>query len=83
MVSIKERVANKSIVDGQDEQKVLNFIAHEKVVTLEMIVEQFPWLRWGDLFLIVGRFRREGLVTIKQVNSNLEIWMNERHYQME
>ena len=52
---------------------MLNFIADEKVVTLEMIVERFPWLRWGDLFSIVGGFRREGFVTVYQVDSILEV----------
>ena len=41
MVSIKERLWAKSIFEGQHEQKVLNFIAEEQVVTLEMIVENF------------------------------------------
>ena len=73
MVSLKERVGAKPIFEGQDGQKVLNFIADEKVVTLEMIVERFPWLRWGDLFSIVGGFRREGFVTVYQVDSILEV----------
>ena len=73
MISIKERGWAKTMVAGQDEQKVLNFIAAEKLVTLERIVEQFPWIRWSDLFLILGRFRREGLVTVHQVGSCLEM----------
>ena len=73
MVGIKERVWAKSIVEGPHEQKVLNFIAEEQVVTLEKIVEKFPWIRWSDLFLILGRFRREGLVTVHQVGSCLEM----------
>ena len=77
MVSTKERVWGESIVGEQDGKKVLNFIADEKVVTLEMIVERFPWLRWGDLFLMVGRFRREDLVTIHQVDSHLEVRIKE------
>ena len=77
MVSTKERVRAESIVGEQDGQKVLNFIADEKVVTLEMIVERFPWLRWGDLFSRVGGFRRGGLVTIHQVGSHLEVRIKE------
>lgn len=78
MVSLKEKVWAKSTIDGQDEQHVLNFIASEKVVTLEMIVEQFPWIRWGDLFSALGRFRREGLMTVHQVDSVLEMRIQER-----
>jgi len=44
MVSIKERLWAKSTFEGQHEQKVLNFIAEKEVVTLEMIVEKFPWI---------------------------------------
>ena len=73
MVSIKERVADKSIVEGQDGQKIWNFIVEEQVTTLDKIVEKFPWIRWGDLFSILGRLRREGRMTVHQVDSILEI----------
>ena len=78
MVSIKERLWAKSIFEGQHEQRVLNFIAEEQVVTLEMIVEKFPWIRWGDLFSILGRLRREGLVTVHQVDMILEVRIEEQ-----
>ena len=79
MVSKKERLWAKSTREGQHEQKVLNFIAEEQVVTLEMIVERFPWIRWGHLFSMLGRFRREGLVTVHQVDQILEVRIkNER-----
>ena len=82
MVSLKERVGAKPIFDGHDEQKVLNFIAEEQVVTLEMIVEKFPWIRWGDLFSILGRFRREGLVTVHQVDMILEVRIKEQTFEV-
>ncbi len=78
MVSLKEKGWAKSTIDALDEQHVLNFIASEKVVTLEMIVEQFPWIRWGDLFSTLGRFRREGLMTVHQVDAVLEMRIQER-----
>ena len=77
MVSLKEEAGAQSMVVGHDEQLVLNFIASEKVVRLELIVEQFPWIRWGDLFAALGRFRREGLMTVHQVDSVLEIRVQE------
>ena len=82
MVSIKERLWAKSIFEGQHEQRVLNFIAEEQVVTLEMIVEKFPWIRWGDLFSILGRLRREGLVTVRQVDMILEVRIKEQTYEV-
>lgn len=82
MVSLKERVEAKPIYDGQDEQKVLNFIAEEQVVTLEMIVESFPWIRWGDLFSTLGKFRREGLVTIHQVDTILKVRIKEQAFEV-
>jgi hypothetical protein len=82
MVSIKERMWAKSIFKGQNEQKALNFIAEEQVVTLEMIVEKFPWIRWGDMFSIVGRLRREGLVTVHQVDMVLEVRIKERAFEV-
>ena len=78
MVSVTETVWANSIVDEQDWQKVLNFIAEEQVVTLEMIVGKFPWIRWGDLFSILGRLRREGLVTVHQVDMILEVRIKEQ-----
>ena len=82
MVSSKERMWAKSIFKGQNEQKILNFIAEEQVVMLEMIVEKFPWIRWGDMFSIVGRFRREGLVTVHQVDIALEVRIKERAFEV-
>ena len=78
MVSIKERLWAKSNFEGQHEQKVLNFIAEEQIVTLEKIVENFPGIRWGDLFSILGRLRREGLVTVHQVDMILEVRIKEQ-----
>ena len=82
MVSIKEKVWAKSIFEGQHEQKVLNFIVEEQVVTLKKIVEKFPWIRWGDLFSILGRFRREGLVTVHQVDMILEVRIKEQTFKV-
>ena len=82
MVSIKERLWAKSIFVGQHEQKVLNFIVEEQIVTLERIVEKFPWIRWGDMFSIVGRFRREGLVTVHQVDMALEVRIKEQRFEV-
>ena len=73
MVSMKERVWDKSALIEEERQKVLNFITEEKAVTLEMIIHRFSWLRWGDLFSIVGGFRKEGLVTIHQIGSQMGV----------
>ncbi len=78
MVSIKERAWTKPIVQGQAEQKVLNCLVEEKGVTLEMLMERFPWIQWGDLFSILGKFRREGLISVHQIGSLLEIRMKEQ-----
>jgi hypothetical protein len=82
MVSIKERLWAKSTFEGQHEQRVLNFIAEKEVVTLKMIVEKFPWIRWGDLFAILGRLRREGLVTVHQVDMILEVRIKQQTYEV-
>ena len=73
MVASREMPRATSIVDESDAKKILNFIADEKVVTLEMIVNRFSWIRWGDLFSIVGGLRRDGLVGVYQIGSLLEI----------
>jgi len=61
------------MVDGQVGQMVLDFLPEKHVVMLEMIVEKFPWIRWGDLFSLLGGFRREGVVTVHQVDAILEV----------
>lgn len=76
MVSSKEKSGAPFLGPGQVAQQVLNFIVSEKVVTLEMIVEQFPFIRWEDLFVILGNFRREGLLTVHQGASNMELRVN-------
>ncbi len=78
MISVKERGTGKWFVDEYEKQNVLNFIEHEKTVTLEMIVQRFPWIRWSDLFSMLGGFRRDGLIAVHQVGSLLEIRMIEQ-----
>ncbi len=75
---IHEQVRAKSRIDGQDERQVLNLLAREKNVMLETIVNQFPGIRWGDLFVILGRLRREGLMTVHQVGSQMELRINKQ-----
>ena len=82
MISIKERVSTKAIVNKSDSQKILKFIAEEKNATLEMIIERFPRIRWCDMFSIVGGFRREGLVTIHQVDTILEVRIHEHTFEV-
>ena len=82
MVSVKERLWVQTTFEGQHEQKVLNFIAEEQIVTLEKIVGKFPGNRWGDLFSILGRLRREGLVTVHQVDMILEVRIKEQTYEV-
>ncbi len=66
MALMKERVWAKLCFEGRQEQQMLHFIAEEKVVTLEILLEQFPWIQWDDLFSMLGRFRRERLVSIER-----------------
>ena len=82
MVSIKERVWTQSIVHESDSEKILKFIAEEKNAGLEMIVEQFPWIRWGDMFSILGKMRRDGVVTVHQIDTILEVRIHEQTYEM-
>ncbi len=78
MISIKERVLSKVVENETDSGKILNFLAEEKHVVLEIIVERFPWVRWGEMFSILGRFRRDGLVTVHQVDTILEVRIHEQ-----
>ena len=57
----------------QDPQRVLEFIATEGRVTIELLFEQFPGFRWGDLLSLLGAFRQEGLVTVHQVEGVLSV----------
>lgn len=77
MLSMKERVWTESIVGRQEAQEVLSFIADEKVVTLEMLIEEFPWIGWNELFSILARFRRDGLMTVHQIGSIWEMRIKE------
>ena len=78
MISIKERLFFETIDNESDSGKILNFLAEEKHVALEMIVEQFPWVRWGEMFSILGWFRRAGFVTVHQVDTILEVRIHEQ-----
>ena len=55
------------------EHQVLKVIAAEKVIPIELLLERFPWVRWGDLLSLLGAFRQEGLITVHQVGCVLEI----------
>ena len=47
-----------------------------------MSIERSLWVRWGDMFSIVGGFRREGLVPVYQVDTILEVRINEQTNEM-
>ncbi len=82
MVSIKERVRPTSFLNESDSEMVLKFIAEEKYVGLEMIIERFPWIRWGDMFSILGKLRRDGAVTVHQVHTILEVRIHKNIHEM-
>lgn len=77
MLSIKEKIWTKSILERQHEQQILNFIADEKVVTFEILIEEFPWIGWNELFSILARFSRDGLMTVHQIGSIWEMRIKE------
>jgi len=76
MVS-EDLIWTKQIVEEQDRQGVLAYIVVEKVVTIEMLVESFPWLRWGKLFSLLGVLLQEGLVTLQQRDFVFEVRIKE------
>ena len=71
------RVWHRQISQEQNRQGVLEFIATEKVVTIESLLEQFPGFRWGDLLSLLGVFRQEGLVSVQQVEGVLAVRIND------
>ena len=83
MILIKERVFIKAIDNESDSGKILNFLAEEKHVALEMIIERFPWVRWDDMFLILSGLRRKGLVIVHQVDTILEVRIREKYLNLD
>lgn len=45
-------------------------------VTIEELTQKLPWVRWSDLFCLIGQLEREGQLTFQQRGFDFEIWSN-------
>lgn len=60
-------------VKPQDREAVLAVISANPSVTIEELLWHLPWMRWGDLFSVLGGCRQEGLVILCQKEFQFEI----------
>jgi hypothetical protein len=61
------------LVEQEDREAVLAVISANPSVTVEDLLHQLSWMRWGRLFSILGDCRQEGLVTLCQKEWQFEV----------
>ena len=47
-------------------------------VSIEKLVEMFPWARWSDVFLVIAQLGRKGEITFHQHGFDFEIWSRQK-----
>lgn len=61
------------LVERGGREAVLAVISASPSVTIEELLHQLPWMRWGVLFAILGECLQEGLVTLCQKGFQFEV----------
>jgi hypothetical protein len=61
------------LVEGKDCEAVLAVISGGPSVTIEELLHHLPWMRWGDLFSILGECLQEGSVILCQKEFQFEV----------
>lgn len=61
------------LVKPEDREAVLAVISANPSVTIEELLWHLPWMRWGDLFSVLGGCLQEGLVILCQKEFQFEI----------
>jgi hypothetical protein len=61
------------LVEPEDREAVLAVISENPSVTIEELLRHLPWMRWGDLFSVLGGCLQEGLVILCQKEFQFEI----------
>ena len=60
-------------VERKVHDQVLAVISASPGVTIEALLEQLPWMRWGYLFSILGECLQEGSVILCQKEFQFEV----------
>lgn len=61
------------LVEREDREAVLAVIFDSPSVTIEELLHHLPWMRWGQLFSILGECLREGAVILCQKEFQFEV----------
>jgi hypothetical protein len=61
------------LVERGGREAVLAVISASPSVTIEELLHQLSWMRWGVLFAIIGECLQEGLVTLCQKEFQFEV----------
>jgi len=64
---------SKILVEREDREAVLAVISASPSVTIEELLHQLPWIRWGHLFSILGQCLQEGSVILYQKEFQFEV----------
>ena len=60
-----------------DREAVLAVISSKQMLSIEELLRALPWIRWGELFSIVGLCMKEGVIVLEQRGMEFEVRMNE------
>ncbi|MGE0474900.1 MAG: hypothetical protein AB7P17_14800 [Nitrospirales bacterium] len=75
MATTTSMLPNRRIL-GNHSISVLEVIASHNRISIEELLQALPWMRWGELFSIVGSFREEGVVVLDRKGFDFDVRMN-------
>lgn len=76
-MAIKTHILPSDGIQSQYRVFVLEVIASRKRISIEELLDALPWMRWGELFSILGSFSKEGVVVLDRRGLDFDVRMNE------
>ena len=73
MTTCSKEWKSQILVEREDREAVLAVISSSPSVTIEELLHHLPWMRWGQLFSILGQCLQEGSVILCQKEFQFEV----------
>ena len=62
---------------------LLSSIPFGRSISIEQLVEMFPWARWSDVFYVMAQLGREGEIVFHRRGFDIEIWSRQKKTKIE
>ena len=63
----------RSITQDSDREAILAVIASEQMIPIEELLRALPWIRWGEVFSILGLCLEDGSIVLEKRGWDFEV----------